>query len=131
MSNSNDKLTAASIRYLLALGELDRDETGVKSSDIAQRLGITKPSVHTMIKRFAQKGYVTKAKYEAVHLTSDGRRLSEQYKKCFDLIYASVQTSLNLPAEDGQNAACAVLAETDICGLESLYLKLCGAKAAV
>lgn len=90
MTNNGEKISASNVRYLLALFELSKDSTGVKSSDIAERLNITKPSVHTMVKRFVQKGYVTQEKYEAIHLTAEGRRLARLYRQCFALFHDAV-----------------------------------------
>lgn len=124
MSNQKPTLTASNIRYLLVLNELDRDGAGAKSSDVAKCLGVSKPSVCTTIKRFCEKGYVTKEKYEAVHLTIPGRGLAQRYAKCFSLLYSNVQDTLGLSPEDCRNAACAVLSQTREHGLDALYEKL-------
>ena len=109
MSNREATLTAANIRYLLALHELDSGDKGAHSSDIAGRLGVTKPSVHTMIKKFCEKGYVTKEKYGTVHLTALGKQLAERYAKQYALLYGKMEHSLELPPEDCRTAVCAVL----------------------
>ena len=111
MSNREVTLTAANIRYLLALHELDSGEAGARSSDIAERLGVTKPSVHTMIKKFCEKGYVTKEKYGTVHLTALGKQLAERYAKQYALLYGRMERSLGLMPEDCRTAVCAVLAQ--------------------
>ena len=49
--------TAVVIRYLLVIRELDEDESGARSIDIAARLQVTKPSVHTMLKTLVKKNY--------------------------------------------------------------------------
>ncbi len=41
--SSGPALTAANIRYLLAIEDLDRNGKGVRCVDVAQALGITKP----------------------------------------------------------------------------------------
>ena len=124
MSNQDKTLSAANIRYLLTLNELDDGEAGVRSTQLAECLGVTKPSVHTMIKKFCEKGYTTKEKYEAVHLTSFGRQLAAKLSSCFDLLYGRVQGSLGLPPEDCRNAICAVLAQACENDLDILYEKL-------
>ena len=48
MPHAQQALTAANIRYLLVIRELGVQQRGVRGSDIAQRLGVTRPSVFTM-----------------------------------------------------------------------------------
>lgn len=113
MANQESTLTAANIRYLLALYEFDRDNAGVRSTNIAERVGVTKPSVHTMLKTLCGKKYAVKEKYGMVHLTPLGRQLAEKYAECFELLRNKIQTALKLPLNDCSNAACAILAQTD------------------
>ena len=48
-------LSPSHIRYLLTMQELDRQGKGVRSSDIAAALGLSKPSVHNMMKTFMDR----------------------------------------------------------------------------
>ena len=48
MTNQNPTLTAANIRYLLVIRELDAEKRGARCIDVAKILGVTKPSVTTM-----------------------------------------------------------------------------------
>ena len=112
MLNQKPTLTASNIRYLLALNELNRDGAGAKSSEIAKYLGVTKPSVHTMIKKFCEKGYVTKKKYESIHLTAWGKQLAQQYAERYERLYDRMERSLGLTPEDCRRAVCAILAQT-------------------
>ena len=45
------QLTAAHVRYLIALKRLNNAD-GIKGSDIANELNLTKPSVHSMMDTF-------------------------------------------------------------------------------
>lgn len=112
MSNKKSALTAANIRYLLAINELDRDESGAKSSEIAKRLSVTKPSVHTMLNRFCEKGYAVKERYGAVHLTAQGKQLAELYSVQYKILYSTVESSLSLTPQDCCSAVCAILEQT-------------------
>ena len=43
MTNRNPALTAANIRYLLVIRELDTEKRGARCIDVAKALGVTKP----------------------------------------------------------------------------------------
>lgn len=77
MTNGNPALTAANIRYLLVIRELDTEKRGARCIDVAKALGVTKPSVTTMIVTLRGFGLVTKEKYGTVHLTKIGREKAE------------------------------------------------------
>lgn len=49
MHNTERNMTAASIRYLLAVHALCAQGQGARCVDVAERLGVTKPSAHAMI----------------------------------------------------------------------------------
>lgn len=103
-------LSAACIRYLIVLNALDR-ECGVRCVDIAEKLALTKPSVHRMIEALSARDLVKKVKYGTVFLTEDGRRLAARYATCFDIVFRFLSQRLSLPPEHAQNAAFALLAE--------------------
>ena len=72
-------LSPSHIRYLLTMQELDRQGKGVRSSDIAAALGLSKPSVHNMMKTFMDFGLVRKDAYGAAFFT---RMREEQTAVC-------------------------------------------------
>ena len=110
MANQNQPLTASNIKYLLVLYNICPANTGTRCVRIAQTLGITKPSVHTMINTLKGMGLVRKDLYGAVSFTEQGLALTERYNKYFDLI--SSYFSEILPEEtDARAAACALMAE--------------------
>ncbi|NCC61618.1 MAG: winged helix-turn-helix transcriptional regulator [Verrucomicrobiae bacterium] len=61
-------LSASSIRYLIALNALDK-ECGIRCVDIAEKLGLTKPSVHRMMETLCDRALVKKVKYGMLFLT--------------------------------------------------------------
>ena len=111
MEKENQPLTAANIRYLLALEELDPENRGVRCVDLAGRLNLTKPSVHAMISTLERLALVSRERYGAIHLTESGRARAEQYRACYTLLLKNLCDTLALPEEEGQNAACAVLSQ--------------------
>lgn len=51
-------------------------DKGVQTSQIAERLAISQASVSNMIKKLAEKDYVTYARYYGVSLTDSGRKIA-------------------------------------------------------
>ena len=72
MSDLQKNLTPSSIKYLLVLKELCTPEKGARCMDIAERLHVTKPSVHSMISNLCDAGLVERKKYGTVFLTPAG-----------------------------------------------------------
>ena len=79
MANTGKDLTAANIRYLLALRDLDGDQRGVRCVSIAEALGVSKPSVHAMMDTLKKLSLVDKDRYGTVRFTPAGRELADRY----------------------------------------------------
>ena len=62
--------------YLKALYYLDGDERTVPTSDLAQRLGISSPSVTEMVGRLAAEGLVEHESYRGQRLTTRGHKVA-------------------------------------------------------
>ena len=110
MSDLQKNLTPSSIKYLLVLKELCTPEKGARCMDIAERLHVTKPSVHSMISNLCDAGLVERKKYGTVFLTP-GREEAERYASCCSRLSDRLQDALGLEEEDARSAACAVLAQ--------------------
>ncbi|NLL38246.1 MAG: metal-dependent transcriptional regulator [Clostridiales bacterium] len=73
-------LTPAKEDYLRALLMLSKND-GVRTSDIADHLGVSKPSVSNMMNVLMAEGFVSKKKYGRIYLTEYGRDAAEYVKK--------------------------------------------------
>ncbi len=112
-------LTAANIKYLLVMNELMQDGKGVRCVDIADSLGITRPSVHTMMNTLRDMQLIRKDRYGEAFFTDDGRDLAERYARYFDAICGSLSSLLANEA-DVKAAAYALLAEVPEKSLEGM-----------
>jgi DtxR family transcriptional regulator, Mn-dependent transcriptional regulator len=70
------RFTRAQEDYLKALYLLRGDERPVPTRDLAQRLGISSPSVSEMVTRLSAQGLVEHDRYRGQQLTRDGRRVA-------------------------------------------------------
>jgi len=69
-------LTRSQQDYLKALYLLHGDQRPVPTRDLAQRLGISSPSVSEMVARLNAQGLVEHDKYRGQQLTREGRRVA-------------------------------------------------------
>ncbi len=88
--SSKTGLTAAKIRYLIALAELDPEGKGVRSVVLASKLGVSRPSVHTMITRLEELGFVEKEFYGIIYMTEEGKQASQRYAAYFKQFHESI-----------------------------------------
>ena len=106
-------LTAANIKYLLALHELECcTERGIRCVDLAKRLNITKPSVHTMINNLRNMGLVVKEHYGSVYMTEAGKHAAKRYLEHYlALKHSMIDLALHSD-EDCRDFVCKMLEKT-------------------
>lgn len=71
-----DAFTRAQEDYLKALYLLGGDEKPVPTRELAQRLGISSPSVSEMVTRLSAQGLVEHDRYRGQQLTREGRKVA-------------------------------------------------------
>jgi Mn-dependent DtxR family transcriptional regulator len=100
-------ITPSKENYLKVLLELSGGEE-VRSSDVAEVLGITKASVSCMMKRLRDEGYVVKEKYGAVTLTEKGLEEAAIVKRRYNLLKTFLVRVLNVDAATAAEDACQI-----------------------
>lgn len=65
-------LTSSHLKYLLAIYEVAEEFPEVSSANIARKLGVSKPSVSTMLACLMDKDLLVKERYGKVYLTETG-----------------------------------------------------------
>ena len=128
--SSGPALTAANIRYLLAIEDLDRDGKGVRCVDVAQALGITKPSVHSMVDSMKDMGLLEKPHYGVIRLTDLGRSTADRYQVYFQTICRHFTPFLP-QRQDVQAAAFALLSELKLESVVEMCTRIADADAAL
>lgn len=73
------ELSPSKIRYLVTLSQLDPERKGVRSISLARKLNVSRPSVHAMIEKLEDMGYVRKEYYGIIYLTQEGLDVGRQY----------------------------------------------------
>ncbi len=99
-------LSAVNIKYLVTARKLCNSEYGVKSTDIAKELKVSRPSVTAMAKTLSCRGVVQKDRYRKLYLTGSGVELADLYTSCHDTLRARFDTTFG----DGQISEDAIYA---------------------
>ena len=102
-------LTASHVRYLMALKRLNC-AGGIKCSDIADELNLSRPSVHNMMDTFIFMEYIEKKPGGQVFLTDYGF----QRASFFEEKYYIIKTKLfceHKTDDSVERAICAMIAE--------------------
>ena len=82
------------------------DEGEVRVTDIAKRLGFSKPSVLSALKSLEEKKLVQHKRYSTVALTDSGKLLASEIRTRHDLITAFLRDILGVSPETAEKDAC-------------------------
>lgn len=103
-----EKLSFKMENYLEAIYELSIRGTGARVSDIAERLGVTKPSTNSAMTTLAEKGLIINEKYKEVFLTTEGLKLAEFISKKHHVIQNFLIHILKVDPSIAESDACAI-----------------------
>ncbi|HMM06730.1 MAG TPA: metal-dependent transcriptional regulator [Clostridiales bacterium] len=78
----------------------------IRSSEVADALGITRASVSCMLKRLKDEGYIAKEKYGTVTLTEKGIEKAVEIKKRYGVLHAFFVEVLGVNADTAARDAC-------------------------
>lgn len=119
LENEN-QFTLSQLRYIISLFRLSRDGCGVKNSELASALGISKPSVHNMLKFLIELGVVKQESFGLAYLTEEGRELAHKYTACYEIIENRIAEVCGSGAVS-ENAICGILADIPPEKIDELY----------
>ena len=72
------ELTSAHLRYLLAIYEVSLTHLDISSRSIAEKLGVTKPSVVRIMNLLMERGMIVKEHYGKIYMTDRGIWVAKQ-----------------------------------------------------
>ena len=103
------ELTSAHLRYLLAIYEVSRTHLDISSRSIAEKLGVTKPSVVRIMNLLMERGMIVKEHYGKIYLTDRGIFVAREVQAQLDRILQNFPpVKLELTDEERFNAALAM-----------------------
>ena len=107
------KIQKSAEDYLEAMLMMREAHGYIRSIDLANHLGVTKPSVSYAVKRLRENGYITMDKDKFIHLSDTGMEIADRiytrHKKLTEFF-----TFLGVDAETARDDACKI--EHDISG---------------
>ncbi len=103
-----DELSIAMQNYLETIYELSPAEGGVRVSDIAAHLGVSKASVNNAINVLSEQGYVSRKKYQEIYLTEPGAEAAAFLAGKHSVLKSLFTEVLGVPEEIADRDACAI-----------------------
>jgi DtxR family transcriptional regulator, Mn-dependent transcriptional regulator len=100
------KSTESREMYLEIIFDIDKSGDPIRSIDIANTLGYSKPSVNRAINILKQDGLVLQEPYGSITLTDQGRQMAKKIKKRHVLLTKFLRLCLNLDQSIAENDAC-------------------------
>ena len=83
----NDHAQETAEDYVEAVADL-LDEKGVcRSSDLARKFDVSHVTVHRIVARLHQEGWLETEPYRPIELTSKGKRLAREARKRHEIVY--------------------------------------------
>lgn len=105
-TDKRENLSASLEDYVEVIFNLANETKIARSKDIAQALGVAKPSVTSALKLLAEKGLVNYKPYGYVTLTESGLSAAASVARKHDIINSFFVNVLGVDKSLAQNAAC-------------------------
>ncbi|MGH2569987.1 MAG: metal-dependent transcriptional regulator [bacterium] len=94
--------------YLQAVAGLKRDKGYARVGDIAQRLGVSKSGVTSMLRSLQSRGLVAHERYGCVELTGSGRLLANRTESNRQVLTIFFREILGVPGTTAEEDACMI-----------------------
>ena len=93
-------MTAAELRYLIAIDEIHKETgIGVKLTDIATKMGVSKVSVYRAAERLEKNGYAARDEKNKVIITELGAKQLRDYMVIIEFIRKALEIGCGTPSE--------------------------------
>jgi len=83
-----DRRTELMEDYVELIADLIEHSGEARQIEIAQRLGVTQPTVAKMLKRLVEENLITQRPYRGIFLTEAGRRLASATRRRHEIVEA-------------------------------------------
>ncbi|MBS3734572.1 MAG: metal-dependent transcriptional regulator [Phycisphaerae bacterium] len=108
MTAAKRKPTASQEDYLEAILALLRDGGTARVRDIAQRLGVSNPSVSGALKTLARRGWVCYEPYGRVELAAAGRKAAQRVTRRHEVLQRFLTELAGLESATAEQNACRI-----------------------
>lgn len=114
------KISASSQDYLEAILELNQQNGKVRSIDISEKLGVTRPSVNRAVNVLKKMNLVKQEKYSDIYLTELGMRAAKTVKLKHNLIKKFLVEVLHVDSQIADEDACKIEHSMSLESIEKL-----------
>ncbi len=94
--------------YLETILLLERQSGAARVTDVANRMGVAKSSVHTALHTLADKGLLIQEHYGTIHLTEEGIRIASGIYSRHKALVSFFEHIVGVSGEIAERDACAV-----------------------
>ena len=116
------KISNSEENYLKAILNLSKEGKGVRITDIAEILSLSKPSVNKAIKNLKERGLVTHEAYESVYLTLSGECIAKNVGIRHVVLKRFLKDILGVEENKAEEEACAIEHAISIDTVEKLNM---------
>ena len=103
-------LTDSNLRYLLAIHHLAQQSTEVSPLALAQAMGVTKPSVTSILTSLMKQGVIVRRRYGKIYITDRGVLYARYYDELVEKILQHFPLEGDFTTEEKEAAALAMAA---------------------
>ena len=103
-------LTDSNLRYLLAIHHLAQQNTEVSPLALAQAMGVTKPSVTSILTSLMKQGVIVRRRYGKIYITDRGVLYARYYDELVEKILQHFPLEGDFTTEEKEDAALAMAA---------------------
>jgi DtxR family transcriptional regulator, Mn-dependent transcriptional regulator len=94
--------------YLETISLLHETKRVARVTDIAQALGVSKPSVHVALHELENRCLIEHENYGEVFLTSKGKEASAEIRRRHDMLTRFLRDDLGISPETAEKDACRI-----------------------
>lgn len=116
------KISASGQDYLEAILELYLDKGQIRSVDISEKLGVTRPSVNRAVNLLKNNGLIVHEKYSDIYLTEQGMRLAKAVKSRHTVLKKFLNEVLTVDETTADEDACKMEHNISLETLEKLQI---------
>ena len=103
-------LTDSNLRYLLAIHRVAKQNTDVSPLALAQAMGVTKPSVTSILTSLMKQGVIVRRRYGKIYITDRGVLYARYYDELVEQILQHFPLEGDFTTEEKEDAALAMAA---------------------
>lgn len=108
MTEPHQRLSRSAEDYLEAIGHLCQLHQVAQVSDIAEMLGVKKPSVTAAMRRLAELGLIDYHQYAPISLTEKGKRYADKVSRAHGILHRFMREIAGLNEQRADESACLI-----------------------